>query len=151
MVRVFPCEKGTTRRTPFWFRLVSTLSLFRLTRFTIGSHLLTFPSSLAPDPPWCWQTRSRLAVESWLTPGYIVLAASHPAITRDAWASQATADGTAGLARNRFLSYQTINDTTLHVALHNEDYHTPKRTFVDRSGSVNNGHFRSFRNVAIKL
>jgi hypothetical protein len=88
IVRVFPCERGTTHRTPFWFRLVSTFSLFRLTRFIIGSHVLTFPSSLAPDPPWCWQTRSRLAVESWRTLGYIVLAASHPAITRGAWASR---------------------------------------------------------------
>jgi len=134
IVRVFPCERGTTHRTPFWFRLVSTFSLFRLTRFIIGSHVLTFPSSLAPDPPWCWQTRSRLTVESQLSPGYIVLVASHPAITRGAWASRLLL--TAQQVWLEDFVPPANQRHNFHVALHKIHYHPSKQTFVSFSVSA---------------
>jgi hypothetical protein len=46
----------------FWFKLVSTFSLFLLTTFNGSSHLL--PISLYPSayPPWCWQKHRLLAI-----------------------------------------------------------------------------------------
>ena len=92
-----------------------------ITRVIIGSHLLAFPSSLAPNPPWCWQTRSHLAVESWLTPGYIVLAASHPAITHGAWASRLLPTGQQVWLENFIPPDNQQHD--FHIALHKIHYH----------------------------
>ena len=81
-------SRGTANRMPFGSGFSAPLACSDLRGVLSPIHLLNPAIKPSPAPPWCWQIEYRLAVPFGLSPGYIVSAASHPAITGNACADR---------------------------------------------------------------